>query len=226
MEIKTNKKRQIKSDIYTYNNIEFAWTATVNLIDKVTGEKIKIDLSTKNIFSYMRQRYDYFKSQNQSYYENQNVIAVCCGVSERKVRDAIKLLNQLGLLKIYTRRTGTNQSNAYHSFLSLDEIEDKYKLINSIGLDAKTSVKEITQHLNDMPSLDQIEGPKSGCSEVDAIKQCNPTPIPVTPVMEPPVRPEQATIHAWNSMEYLFEDDDDPFPIRPQNRREDEKEVR
>jgi len=70
--------------------------------------------SAENIlYSYMLNRYWFFKKIGNEYYENIKDIAIATKQSERNIARTIKKLEDLNHIDVYKKKIGTGNSNAY-----------------------------------------------------------------------------------------------------------------
>lgn len=75
----------------------------------------KVNGNVLMVYCYMKMRYNFFSSpkQNKPYYESHGIIAKATGLTPKTVLEAIKVLEEVGFVKVIKRGKREGQSNTY-----------------------------------------------------------------------------------------------------------------
>lgn len=93
-----------------------------------TGVVNKFPTEHKVLWCYMLDRYEFFKSSNKQWFDDQEDIANACGISRSTVQRFLKLLNEAGVVLITsTRQYGGHISNSYVITRDLELVQEDKK---------------------------------------------------------------------------------------------------
>lgn len=112
-----------------------------------TGVVNKFPTEHKVLWCYMLDRYEFFKSSNKQWFDDQDDIANACGISRSTVQRFLKLLNEAGVVLITrTRQYGGHISNSYVITRDLELVQDGKKPTRS----------KTPQQLQQAPAMDDF----------------------------------------------------------------------
>lgn len=80
---------------------------------KPDGECKKMNLTDKIIYSYIRNRFQFFKGLGKEYYDTQQSIALMCNMDIKAVGNVLRKFIKDDLTKIYKKPYGNFQKNVY-----------------------------------------------------------------------------------------------------------------
>lgn len=84
------------------------------------GECVKMNLTEKIIYTHLRNRYDFFTSQGNEYYDTQKDVADVCNMDIKAVGNVLRKFTTAGLTTIYKKIYGNFVKNVYTSVPELD----------------------------------------------------------------------------------------------------------
>lgn len=118
----SQRQAENKPDLWYESTKELFSAVSVTI--KATGEVIKLNPTVKQIYTYMIDQYNAYRSDKKPFYEDQrDIAAMCGGLDPKTVYTAIKTLEKIGLLII----KGGKRSHAY-TLLCVAKIADKIEL--------------------------------------------------------------------------------------------------
>lgn len=79
----------------------------------VPAEYLELTIERKILWSWIVDRYKFFKDQGKAFFDNQKDIAATCGVSESTVKRFLRELAEAGYIKTHQTRIGGHKSNSY-----------------------------------------------------------------------------------------------------------------
>lgn len=106
-------------------------------VSEKTGEFVKLSLAEKQIYIYMKNRFDFFVRENKGeYYDSQVDIADCCGVEVKTVQRTVKKFVEDGVFTIFKQKYGKdkNLDKIYYrnmkDLVLWKKVEDKQELLS------------------------------------------------------------------------------------------------
>lgn len=165
--------RQAPSDkqVDSYFPVYHSVVKSTHLLNLNTGSYERFPDVQKLVFHYMLDRWKFFRSQGNGYFDNQEDIAKACCVVRKTVGKAIKLLAECGYLQIKGKMSFNHRSNSYLfdkelklSVMEKGEILEMFEtnIIHSSKLEKPKRkpdvVKQPSYHIP-TPSRDDIEDP-------------------------------------------------------------------
>jgi DNA-binding transcriptional ArsR family regulator len=84
----------------------------------------KVNGNILMVYCYMKMRYNFFSSQKQNkpYFESHSIIAKATGLTPKTVLEAIKVLEEIGHVKVVNRGKREGQSNTYETTDCRDDL--------------------------------------------------------------------------------------------------------
>ena len=155
--MKQNKSDNPDSYFPTYHSVLKA----THIKSAVDGSYHKITDGQKAIFHYILDRYKFFKSQGNSYYDNQEDIAEACASVRRSVFTTIKLLESCGYLRIKAKMGAQHKSNSYTfiSELTLAVLDKNGKILEEYETRAVETYKQPIVVKKPIPQKSYIPAP-------------------------------------------------------------------
>lgn len=77
------------------------------------GERVKMNLTEKIIYSHLRNRFQFFKSIGKEYYDTQQAIAAVCNMDLKATGNVLRKFIKNGLTTIYKKPYGNFVKNVY-----------------------------------------------------------------------------------------------------------------
>lgn len=81
--------------------------------------RVKMNLSDKIVYAYIKNRYQFFKAGGSDYFDSQQSIAVVCNLDVRSVNTIIRNFEKSGVLVILKKSYGRLLKNVYTSISDL-----------------------------------------------------------------------------------------------------------
>ncbi|WP_295460320.1 helix-turn-helix domain-containing protein [uncultured Pseudomonas sp.] len=106
-----------------------------------TGKAVDIDLTSKSVYSWMKDRFTFFTKDNGQYYDSQSDVADALGLHRNTVGKIIAKFLEHGIFVVEKRKNGRFENNVYvqiHSLTLVDAPKASQK--------APKSVSPITLH--------------------------------------------------------------------------------
>lgn len=124
-------------------------------LNEKTGIVNKFPTEHKVLWCYMLDRYEFFKSNNKQWFDDQTDIGDACGISRSTVQRFLKLLNEAGVVLITsTRQYGGHISNSYVITRDLVLVHQDKKTAPAEALEQPLQAIEAT--LQSEPPVDDI----------------------------------------------------------------------
>ena len=79
----------------------------------INGECIKMNLSDKVIYAHLKNRFDFFKSLGNEYYDTQQSIADMCNMDLKATGNILRKFIEEGLTTVYKKRFNGYPKNVY-----------------------------------------------------------------------------------------------------------------
>lgn len=139
--------------------IEAALRKAAKVVNKNTGEVLKITPSHKLIYRYMLERYRFFSKAGNRYFDNQESISQECAISLATTQRLLYDLKDVGLIVVQTElleRSGSRKKNFY----TVVDIFEHGFLLESLTREPK---KQKTQQLKSVPINKVVEEKKNIC---------------------------------------------------------------
>lgn len=128
----------------TFLKLEKQLLRAVSVTDKTTGTVSKLSSVDKIVYRYMFERYVFFSSQKQQYFDNQSDIAYECGLAIATLQRAIYSLEECGLITTKTQKLEHCGSRVKNFYTVYDVFSQRFEL-NSQSKTKKTSTKQLTE---------------------------------------------------------------------------------
>lgn len=84
-----------------------------NYLSLTTDEPVDIDLTSKSIYSWMKDRWTYFTKGNGQYYDSQTDVADALGIHRNTVSKIIAKFLEHGIFVVEKRKNGRFENNVY-----------------------------------------------------------------------------------------------------------------
>lgn len=147
------EKRQ--EPITGFLKIEYGLLQATQLTNHQTGEVLKWDTETAILYSYLYDKYLFFKSQQKNFYETYHTISKTIGCSESTAKRRMKSLTDIGVVSVthikLPQHIGFQKCNSY-------EVEDVLGSLRfSFDIPIKRTDVPVQQKYNKPPHRDDGE---------------------------------------------------------------------
>lgn len=120
---------------------------TKTVLNKETNIQVELNGNMKILYRYMLDRFLFFKSLGNEFYDNQDELAYNLAMSKRTIVSLIKSLLDVGLVEKKTARySGVNNSNSYiiHDMFDCERFDTFTTVVCANKKVLSLDVKELT----------------------------------------------------------------------------------